>query len=166
LTRNGAQEGDQLLVTGNLGGSILSHHYEFTPRLDEIATLASLHPINAAIDISDGLGLDLSRLAESSQLAARIDPAAVPISAAAHDLSERHATGKSALQHALRDGEDFELLLAVSPEVASELLRDQPIRCGITLIGEFFVGEGLFTRLNDGSLRPFEAQGYVHGKKG
>jgi thiamine-monophosphate kinase len=166
LTRDGAQDGDQLLVTGSLGGSILSHHHAFTPRLDEIVTLTSVHTINAAIDISDGLGLDLSRLAEASQLAARLDPAVVPVSADAHDLAKRQEDGETALQHALRDGEDFELLLAVSPEVAEILLRDQPIDCGMTLIGEFFSGEGLFTRHEDGSLRVFEPQGYVHGEKG
>jgi thiamine-monophosphate kinase len=166
LTRDGAQVGDQLLVTGCLGGSILSHHHAFTPRLKEIASLTSRYPINAAIDISDGLGLDLSRLAEASQVAARIDPIRIPISEAAHTLSQRLATGESALDHALRDGEDFELLLAVSPEVADNLLHDQPIACGIAHIGECLSGEGLFARLEDGSLQAFEPQGYVHGEKG
>ena len=166
LTRDGAQDGDQLLVTGNLGGSILHHHHAFTPRLNEIINLASRFPINAAIDISDGLGLDLSRLAASSQLAARIDLTSIPISAAARELSDRQATGESALEHALRDGEDFELLLAVSPDVAKQILRDPQICCGITRIGEFFPGEGLFTQLDDGSLRTLEPRGYVHGQKG
>lgn len=166
LTRNGAQEGDQLLVTGSLGGSILSHHYAFTPRLEEIVTLTSGYRIHAAIDISDGLELDLSRLAEASQLAARIDPSTVPVSTAAHDFVQAQATSGTALQHALRDGEDFELLLAVAPDVAETLLRDQPIECGLTRIGDFATGDGVFTRFEDGSLKAVEPQGYVHGAKG
>lgn len=165
LTRNGAQVGDQLLVTGSLGGSILSHHYSFTPRLEEIVTLTSAYRIHAAIDISDGLELDLSRLAEASELAVRIDPSTVPISTAAHDLIQRQNTGGTALQHALRDGEDFELLLAVAPDVAETLLRDQPIDCGITRIGDFAAGDGVFTRFEDGRLTAIDPQGYVHGEK-
>jgi len=166
LTRHGAQEGDQLLVTGSLGGSILSHHHSFTPRLEEIVTLTTGYRIHAAIDISDGLELDLSRLAEASQLAARIDPTTVPVSTAAHEVTQGQTTGATALQHALHDGEDFELLLAVAPDVAETLLQDQPIDCGITWIGDFATGDGVYTRLADGSLKAVEPQGYVHGEKG
>ena len=164
LTRSGAQDGDYILVTGTLGGSILSHHYSFIPRLEEIATLTSSYQLHAAIDISDGLSLDLARLAESSKLAARIDTAAIPVSAAAHELATRKDSRHTALEHALADGEDFELLLAASPGTAEDILRDQPLECGISCIGRFFTGDGIFSQLADGNIQPLEALGYVHGE--
>jgi thiamine-monophosphate kinase len=163
LTRDGAHDGDQLLVTGRLGGSILSHHHSFTPRLNEIIALTSAYQINAAIDISDGLTLDLFRLAEASGLAATIYPESIPISPAAQALSDQIDDSESALQHALADGEDFELLLAVSPDVAETILREQPIRCGISGIGCLTAGRGLFQRDAQGSRQAIEPRGYVHG---
>ena len=164
LTRSGAQEGDHILVTGNLGGSILSHHYTFTPRLKEIQHLTGNYSVHAAIDISDGLGLDLSRLAGASELAATITTSAVPIAPAAHTLAERPDSTSTALQHALQDGEDFELLLSVSPAVSDAIIRDQPLGCGISCIGSFSVGSGLTLRHDDGTLQPLEPRGYLHGE--
>ena len=164
LTRSGAQDGDLILVTGKLGGSILSHHYTFTPRLHEIERLASNYSINAAIDISDSLGLDLSRLAAASELAATITTAAVPITSGAHTLADRPNSTTSALQHAMEDGEDFELLLSVSPAVGDAIIRDQPVACGICCIGYFSAGSGLTLQNADGTLQALEPRGYLHGE--
>ena len=65
------------------------------------------------IDISDGLSSDLGHiLDESGGLGAVLDAAAIPIHPDAHELSRRD--GMPALDHALNDGEDFELCLIVA----------------------------------------------------
>jgi thiamine-monophosphate kinase len=107
--RSGAKPGDKILVTGSFGGSIFGKHLDFEPRLNEALLLNDRYEIHAAIDCSDGLSLDLSRLAAESNLGAVVDLSAIPISSAAKDGS--HAP--DALNHALSDGEDFELILAI-----------------------------------------------------
>lgn len=106
ITRSGAQPGDRIFVTGPLGGSILGKHLRFTPRLREARRLRP-RP-TAMIDISDGFAIDLSRLCEASGVGARVDLSRVPVSAAARRLARR--TGRDPLDHALFDGEDYELL--------------------------------------------------------
>src|SRR3954447_8134273 len=66
LTRSGGHPGDWLLVTGSLGGSLLGHMFDFTPRVREASLLHEQYPLHAGIDISDGLALDASRLAAES----------------------------------------------------------------------------------------------------
>lgn len=112
LLRTGARPGDWIYVTGALGGSILGRHTSFEPRLAEGRWLAARHSVRCMIDVSDGIAKEL-RLLTPTGCRASIDPGAVPVSAAAH----RHAksTGCTALEHALTDGEDFELLFAVAP---------------------------------------------------
>ena len=78
------------------------------------------------IDLSDGLSSDLGHiLAESGGLGAILDAAAIPIHADACGNEPRD--GMSALDHALNDGEDFELCLTVSPEDAERLLAAPPV---------------------------------------
>ena len=80
LTRRGGQPGDKLLVTGSLGGSILRHHFNFTPRIREAILLHERYELHAGMDISDGLALDLSRLADESGCGAVIRTDQLPIS--------------------------------------------------------------------------------------
>src|SRR5688572_5945124 len=61
--RSGARPGDLILVTGSFGGSILGHHLSFRPLVEEALWLADHLEVHAAIDVSDGLSLDLARLA-------------------------------------------------------------------------------------------------------
>lgn len=111
LTRRGAKPGDWIYVTGSLGGSILGHHHRFTPRLVEGAWLAARREVRSLMDVSDGLAKDLHALAPDAA-APSLDAAAIPISAAARALARRD--GRPALEHALSDGEDFELLFTVA----------------------------------------------------
>jgi thiamine-monophosphate kinase len=112
LLRTDAQAGDLVMVTGALGGSILGRHHRFVPRLSEGRWLAGRPEVHAAIDVSDGLGKDLRALIPPGMRAV-IDPRTVPVSAAARKLAA--ASGRHPLDCALNDGEDFELLFAVSP---------------------------------------------------
>ncbi len=65
------------------------------------------------------------------------------------------------LDHALGDGEDFELLLAVPPAEAQRMCREQPLSVPLTTIGRFVPEPGLWQQDGDG-LRPLEPQGYEH----
>lgn len=158
--RRGAKLGDVLLATGEFGGSILSKHFDFEPRVAEALLLARDYDIHAAIDVSDGLSLDVWRLCVESKLGGVIDLSAVPIAQAAHELARRD--GRPAIDHALSDGEDFELVLAVSPQEAARLLRDQPLPVPLTRIGEMVDVPHLFARGADGTDRELVPQGFVH----
>jgi thiamine-monophosphate kinase len=161
LLRSGAKVGDRMLVTGELGGSILGRHLDCEPRVREALLLHEQYELHAGMDISDGLALDLSRMCEASGVGAIVDVDLVPISAAAEELTGRDPK-ITPLEHALSDGEDFELLLAVPPDVAAQIVREQPIECGISDIGEFTVESGLRQRTS-GRISPLDARGYVHG---
>lgn len=162
LQRSGAKPGDRLLVTGRLGGSILGHHFDFTPRVREALHLNAHFDLHAGMDISDGLLLDLSRLCEESGVGARIDLAEVPVSPEAERLARRPDDTRTALEHALADGEDFELLLAVSPEEAKKVLADPGIELTITDIGCITDQPGLQAKDAEGRVRAIEPDGFRH----
>ena len=163
LLRSGARPGDRILVTGWLGGSILGKHLDFEPRVAEALLLAERYELHAGIDISDGLSLDLSRLAGESGCGAMLDLLQIPVAEAAHALAARDTAGRTALDHALSDGEDFELILAAPPEAAEAILRDQPLDLvPITDIGQFSDTPGLWQSLAGGPKQPLEPRGYQH----
>jgi thiamine-monophosphate kinase len=110
LTRSGARRGDWICVTGPLGGSLLGKHHRFTPRLAEGAWLAARPEVSAMMDLSDGLAKDVHALTPRSAQP-RLLAADIPISGAARRLARQ--TGRDPLEHALCDGEDFELLFTV-----------------------------------------------------
>ncbi|MGE3805664.1 MAG: thiamine-monophosphate kinase [Gemmataceae bacterium] len=157
VRRNGAKPGDWLLVTGPLGGSIRGKHLTFTPRVREALALHAAAELHAMIDISDGLAADVWHLCEESRCGAVIRADQVPISTAARAMND----DVSPLEHALGDGEDFELAFAVSPEAGQQLIARQPVP-GITLAhcGEF-VAEGLWLQEGE-ERRTLEPRGYVH----
>jgi thiamine-monophosphate kinase len=147
VTRAGARVGHGIYVTGPLGGSILGRHLTFTPRIAlgrELAPLAS-----AMIDLSDGLSRDLRHICQESRMGAVIDAALVPIHADAIELSRQDA--RSPLEHALHDGEDYELLFTAA---------DEPKRG--TRIGQIVADAGLWIVESDGARRPLEAKGWEH----
>ena len=158
LLRSGGQPRDRLLVTGQLGGSITGHHLDFVPRVREAIRLHERFDLHAGMDISDGLALDTSRLASASDCGAILDLHRIPISSAARQMD-------NPVQHALADGEDFELLLAVPPAVAEHMLANRPVACGLTDIGELTAESGLRQREGDGTIKPLPATGYLHGSQ-
>ena len=141
LRRDGAQVGDLLLVTGNLGDSgaglrllqedtqredadtrfLLERHFRPTPRLFEIARVLQQAPqaVTAALDLSDGLAGDAAHIARASKVNLRIEMDALPTSQSLRQVSARR--GWDAGEQALRGGEDYELLLCVRPEQAEEV---------------------------------------------
>ena len=111
VRRSGGRPGDMLFVTGRLGGSIAGHHLDFVPRLKEGRWLAEKARANAMMDLSDGLGSDLPRLARACGCGFDVELASLPLRAS------------SDIGAALTDGEDYELLFAISPRRAAELLK-------------------------------------------
>jgi len=120
--RNTAKIGDRLYVTGSLGGSILKKHYAFTPRIEEGQWLANKTECSAMMDITDGLAKDLQALLpDTASAALMLDH--IPISETA--ISYAKTTGRSALEHAFCDGEDYELLFALSATADPEAFEAQ-----------------------------------------
>ena len=163
IRRSGAKAGDLLFVTGELGGSVLGRHLAFTPRVTEARQLAALVTIHAMIDLSDGLSTDLGHIARESGVAAEIMADAIPVSEDAKRLAKED--GRTPLDHALNDGEDFELLLAVEPVDAQDLLKQNPLKSArLTHIGRVVEGGGVSLVAPDGSRAALEPGGYEHFK--
>jgi thiamine-monophosphate kinase len=161
--RDAASVGDAVLVTGALGGSLLGKHLDFTPRLDEARLLVERYGVRAMMDITDGLAIDAQRMARASGVGIAIDVAAVPVDPAAHRRAA--PTGRPALEHALGDGEDFELLFTLPIDAATRLLTDAPLACGVTRIGQVVSESGLWRVAGPSlhqSLVPLEPRGYEH----
>lgn len=158
LLRSGARPGDRLHVTGPLGGSRLGRHFTFTPRLREGLWLTRRREVRACMDVSDGLLLDLATLLRASGgLGAVLHAERIPIARAAHWLARQ--TGKSALSHALGDGEDFELLFATR----GELGRGGPLTYAARVpIGEVVARPGLWLQMADGRRHRVAPEGFQH----
>ncbi len=167
IRRSGARPGDALFVTGRLGlasavvtqlraghavpDSVRARFARPVPRLAEARWLADTGLIHALIDLSDGLGGDAGHMARASGVGLEIDDDAVPLAPEAEALlGEREAR-----EHAYAGGEDYELLLAADPALASR--RDEFERAfpgvGLTRIGGVVTGEGVMIR---------DAEGRVH----
>ena len=160
--RSGARPGDLILVTGGFGGSILGHHLSFQPLVEEALWLAEHLQVHAAIDVSEGLTLDLARLAEASGVGACVKLDQVPISEAAKMLAQERSDGVTPLEHALGDGEDFQLILAVDSEDAERFFSQHPQwKEGLTSIGRFSGVQGLWS-VEGSELRPLTPRGWEH----
>ncbi len=159
LLRSEARPGDHLLVTGSLGGSRLGKHFDFTPRIQEALHLQHHYTLHAGMDCSDGLSIDAARLAEESECGVAIDLASIPLSEAAREMATKEDK-LSGIDRALGDGEDFELLLAVPPAVATKLIAAQPLETPLTKIGTFVETPGLWQGTE--TLSPLPVTGYEH----
>lgn len=145
VSRRGGKPGDDLFVTGRLGGALKQKHLQFIPRIVESRWLTKNFSIHAMMDLSDGLGTDLPRLARASKVGFKIQMEKLPL-----------ARGVK-INDAISEGEDYELLFAISPRDRSRLeqrwakkFHDLPL----SRIGSF---SQLSTK--DHQLLP---RGYVH----
>ncbi len=161
LARGGAQPGDRIVVTGSFGGSILGRHLDVQPRVTEALCLHAAYELHAGIDVSDGLSLDLSRVLDESRCGAVLRADAVPVSDDARRLADKLADGSTPLEHALGDGEDFELVLAVPPAEARRMLAERPTAVSLSDIGEFVAEPGLWIE-EAGRRRPLTPRGWQH----
>jgi len=144
ILRSGGKPNDDLFVTGKLGGSIRRRHLNFVARIEEARWLTANFKVHAMMDLSDGLGADLPRLARASGLAFSIDERALPVS--------RGCT----VQQAISDGEDYELLFAISRRDRARLERmwhRKFPKLGLTRIGSLH---------QRSKLKHQAFRGYVH----
>jgi thiamine-monophosphate kinase len=125
LTRSAARAGDELYVTGSLGGSaaglrmlaqnpastdiVVDRYRRPEPRTRFGLMLGRNQAARACIDLSDGLADGVRQIGNASGLGAIIDAGALPLE------------GGATLRDALSGGEDYELLFAVSPRQRSRL---------------------------------------------
>lgn len=147
--RSGARAGDLAFVTGPLGAAahalgelqagrrenldakLLLRHTRPRPRFD-VGERFAPHPVNAAIDISDGLVRDAYRVCRASGLSLAVEKAAVPL------FEGTNLSDAQKLALALHGGDDYELLLAVDPSWAQRDFADDELRTiGATCIGRF-----------------------------
>jgi thiamine-monophosphate kinase len=110
-SRRGGRSGDDLFVTGRLGGALKKKHLKFVARIRESRWLTKNFSIHAMMDLSDGLGADLPRLARESKVGFDIELENLPF-----------ATGAT-IDNAISEGEDYELLFAISPRDRNSLQR-------------------------------------------
>lgn len=160
--RDGARPGDLLVVTGPCGGSLLGRHLAVAPRCREALAIAERHVVHAAIDVSDGLSLDLSRMMAASGTRGVVELAAVPVHTDAVRMAARPGDGRSPLDHALADGEDFELLLAMPAADAHALVTAPPPGLAPAIIGAVEPGAGLVAADAAGGRKPLAPRGFVH----
>ena len=112
VSRRGGRSGDDLFVTGSLGGAVKQKHLKFIPRIAESRWLTKNFAVHAMMDLSDGLGADLPRLARASKVEFDIELENLPLA--------RGAT----INEAISEGEDYELLFAVSLRERNRLERE------------------------------------------
>jgi len=154
LLRSGGRVGDDIYVSGRLGGSVLGlekrsgtawkRHKRPEPRLALATIIRERYRPTAAMDLSDGLSLDLRRLCLASGIAA--------------EIAEPPCFKGASLAHALHGGEDYELLFTVrhGTEIPAKLEGVELTRIGRTTTG--IPGQILL----DGA--PLPALGYDHFK--
>jgi thiamine-monophosphate kinase len=164
VLRSGAEPGDAIFVTGDLGGSLAGKHLDFEPRLIEARWLAQHFPVRAMIDVSDGLAGDLRHILKASRVGAELLASAIPISREARRAAKAESAAKPPLLAALTDGEDFELLFTVPGRDAVPLLdawKKEFSKVALSCIGKITAGETINIRDRKG-VRPLTAHGYVH----
>jgi len=147
ISRRGGKPGDDLFVTGRLGGAAKGKHLRFVPRIVESRWVGQNFRVHAMIDLSDGLGVDLPRLAKASKVGFKIDINALPLAPGAK------------IDNAISDGEDYELLFAISPRDRKRLettWRKKFPKVPLTRVGRLFPQSAI--------RNPKLASGFVHFK--
>lgn len=182
VTRAGAQPGDLLVLTGEIGAApagrlllddpaltkavpedtaarLRARQLDPTPRLRTGRALAKAGA-RAMIDLSDGLAGDAGHLARASGVALEIDAGTLPLAKGVAEVAA--AAGRDPLRLAVSGGEDYELLAALPAERLSDASTaiGEAAETTLTPIGRVATGEGVEIRLLGGE--PLEAGGYDH----
>jgi thiamine-monophosphate kinase len=166
--RSGARPGDQIYVTGELGGSAAAiarlregkvraadyeRHFHPVARVEVGRWLRRRGLASAMIDISDGLSTDLEHICEESGVGAEIEVAAIP----------RARVGCPAQQVgfdlALHGGEDYELLFTSARKIPATVTG-----VPMTRVGRITRRRGMVLIAEDASRSRLRARGWEHFK--
>jgi thiamine-monophosphate kinase len=184
VPRTGARPGEQVMVTGTIGDAaigldiltggpaasalagdaaakeMLIGRYRVPQPRSALAEAIRAHA-SGAMDVSDGLAGDLTKLCAASQVSAVIDVLRIPISAAAQTVLAHRAVDIEAM---ISGGDDYEIICTV-PEERSAALTAAAVQAGIALtaIGTVIAGSDL-PRFVDGEGRelPLARRSYSH----
>lgn len=181
LRRDGARPGDQVFVSGDLGGASFGlsrlmavpeaearalpgrlRHRQCspTPRMELGMALSSL--ASAAMDISDGLLQDAGHMCRMSGVGMELHPDLVPVDPM---ISSEGVSRGEALRHALTGGEDYELLATIPPDRVSQALQAAAeAGCPLARIGQVVSGNSVRLVGRDGEeISPFTGgEGFDH----
>ncbi|MGB3638952.1 MAG: thiamine-phosphate kinase [Rivularia sp. (in: cyanobacteria)] len=163
IRRNQAKVGDAIVVTGCHGASrgglelllnpdlktslsaydreaLIKAHQRPKPRLDVLPILWEIVDSSKVVNIcgmdsSDGLADAILQVCQCSQVGAVIEASQIPL----HKAFENWLTPELTLQYALYGGEDFELLMCLPQQAASELV--QKLGNGAAIIGTITDGD-------------------------
>jgi thiamine-monophosphate kinase len=164
LYRAGARAGDDIWVSGELGGAALALvHPEIAeaaqrlhrpePRVELGERLRGL--AHSAIDVSDGLAGDLQHILSRSGVAATIDYARVPRAAAFRELRNAELERDCILS----GGDDYELLFTAPAERRGELeALSRELKLPLSRIGNLSRGEPRLSVLDEAG-RPLQPRG-------
>jgi thiamine-monophosphate kinase len=186
VLRSGARPGDEIWVSGRLGGSaaglqtflrtitlpegtgeILRQRYtQPLPRVQEALFLRASGRLTSLIDVSDGLAGDLAHICEESGVGGQLVLQALPLETGVQEVAT--ALGEDSLTYALHGGEDFELCCTTVPGGITPLLGEFRACFGIdlTCIGSITRECTLRLMHVDGSTTTLAPQGYDHFRPG
>ncbi|MHA1650247.1 MAG: thiamine-phosphate kinase [Candidatus Helarchaeota archaeon] len=175
LLRSGAQEDDIVAVTGWIGGAALGlyclkkgieldfHLLQYTlepkARLKEALILNKLKAVTAAGDITDGLAWEIFKIGEASEKGIIIYEDHLPIQEKVIEIA--HAYNLDPLELALYIGEDFELVLTISPdkwELVKKKCAEMNIK--ITAIGKVISDRKILMEMKSGQIISLRKEGY------
>lgn len=174
VQRDGAEAGDEVWVTGDLGGSAaavrLWERGEEPPaalraaftspeaRVQAACCLVEHEVVDAMIDLSDGLAGDVAHIAAASGVRITLEAAAIPVAPAAID-----AFGETgALELALHGGEDYELCLVTDPGVIDPDYFRERFDVRLTRVGRVSEGSGVWLQTADGNAQELAPGGFDH----
>jgi thiamine-monophosphate kinase len=182
VLRSGAKPGEQIYVTGELGGSaaalarlaeskpvgaeyvrrVSSHFSSHSRPQARVAVGLSLRRrglASAMIDLSDGLSTDLEHICQESHVGAEIEAEAIPragIETGKKELGKKRV----ALELALHGGDDYELLFTSAAAIPSQVAGVR-----VTRIGRTTQSAGMKLVDADGMQQPLQAAGWEHFKR-
>jgi thiamine-monophosphate kinase len=177
VTRRGAEPGDELWVTGALGGAAAAvrawergevppaearaAYAHPVPRIREARWLAEHGVLHALIDLSDGLAGDAGHLAAASGVRVLLDAAAIPLHAGVREVC---ADEREALRLALGGGDDYQLCFASPPGATGPLGEAFAREFGsaLTRVGRIARGAGVGLLAADGAEEDVAYGGYDH----
>lgn len=180
--RSGAQIGDEIWVTGGLGGAraglavlgqparvtglaterVVTRYRRPQPRLHEAQYLRQHADLHSLLDLSDGLSSDLRHVCEASKVAADVEADRIPIDEEVRRIAAAYEV--EPLTYALHGGEDFELCLTVPPGGLDGVREDfeRRFQCRLVRVGTILQGSGVVLVRPDGTHEALPARGYDH----